>query len=144
MRHLAHSVSYSVVPINFSLLTTTLYSPVITTLAYNDTKSFHDVITGLLCNSHIMFRKHQIHEYIFTGPGWFIRYSNSLRAGRSGDRIPVGARFSASVETGPGTHPASCTTGKQVSLPLVKCLGRRVDFPPPYSAQVKEGVDLYL
>ena len=34
---------------------------------------------------------------------------DSLRAGRSGDRIPVGARFSAPVQTGIGAHPASCT-----------------------------------
>jgi hypothetical protein len=27
--------------------------------------------------------------------------------GRSGDRIPVRARFSAPVQTGPGAHPAS-------------------------------------
>ena len=39
------------------------------------------------------------------------RYSDWLRAGRSGDRIPVGARFSAPVQTGPGPHPASCTMG---------------------------------
>jgi hypothetical protein len=31
-----------------------------------------------------------------------------LRAGRSVDRIPVGARFSAPVHAGPGAHPASC------------------------------------
>ena len=37
------------------------------------------------------------------------RYSDWLRGGRSGDRIPVGARFSAPVQTGPGAHPASCT-----------------------------------
>jgi len=27
------------------------------------------------------------------------------------DPIPVGARFSAPVQTGPGAHPASCTMG---------------------------------
>ena len=32
-------------------------------------------------------------------------------AGRSGDRIPVGARFSAPVQTGPGASPASYTMG---------------------------------
>jgi hypothetical protein len=34
---------------------------------------------------------------------------DSLRAGRSGDRMPVGARFSVSVQARPGDHPASCT-----------------------------------
>jgi len=45
------------------------------------------------------------------GPGKFSRYSNSLWAGRSGDRMLVGARFSAPVQTGPGAHPASYTMG---------------------------------
>ena len=36
-----------------------------------------------------------IYINIYMGPGWFIRYSDSLRAGRFGDRISVGARFSA-------------------------------------------------
>jgi hypothetical protein len=39
------------------------------------------------------------------------RYSDSLQAGRSGDRIPVGARFSAPIQTGHGAHPASYTIG---------------------------------
>ena len=30
----------------------------------------------------------------------------------SGDRIPVDARFSAPVQTSPGTHRASCTVGQ--------------------------------
>ena len=39
------------------------------------------------------------------------RYSDSLRAGRAGDRIPVEARFSAHVQGGPGPHTAFCTIG---------------------------------
>ena len=39
------------------------------------------------------------------------RYSDSIRIGRSGDRIPVEARFSAPVQTGPGAYPASRTIG---------------------------------
>jgi len=44
-------------------------------------------------------------------PEWLSRYNDSLRVGRSGDRIPVEARFPASLHTCPGTHPASCTMG---------------------------------
>jgi hypothetical protein len=53
-----------------------------------------------------------------------------LRAGRSGDRIPVGARFFAHVQTGPGAHPASCTMGTG-SFPGVKRPGRGADHLPP-------------
>ena len=34
---------------------------------------------------------------------------SELQAGRSGDRIPVGARLFPSYQTGPGAHPDSYT-----------------------------------
>ena len=70
-----------------------------------------------------------------------IRYSDSLRAGLSGDRVPVGARFSTPVQTGPAAHPASYTMGT-VSFAGVKRPGRGVDQTPPSSAEVKERVEL--
>ena len=69
-------------------------------------------------------------------------YSDSLRAVRSGDRIPVGARFSSPVQTGPGVHPASYTMGTG-SFPGVKRPRRGFDHPPPSSAEVEGRVELY-
>jgi hypothetical protein len=67
----------------------------------------------------------------------------SMGTGRSGDRIPVWAMFSAHVQTGPGAYPASCTMGTG-SFPGVKRPGRDVDHPLPSSAEVEERVELYL
>ena len=78
-------------------------------------------------------------EQFICGPGYSSRYSDSLRAGQSGDRIPEGAKISAHVKTGPGAHPASCTVGTG-SFPGVKRPGRGVDYPTPSSAEVKERV----
>jgi hypothetical protein len=44
------------------------------------------------------------------------------------DRIPVGARFSAPVQTGPEAHPVSCKMGIG-SFPRVRC-GRGVTLTP--------------
>jgi hypothetical protein len=51
MRQFVYSVRHSLLPINFSLPTVTLYSSVITKLVYNDTifTPFHDVITEFDC-----------------------------------------------------------------------------------------------
>jgi hypothetical protein len=45
------------------------------------------------------------------GPAQLSRYSDSLRAGWSGDQIPVETRFSSPVHRGPGAHPTSYTMG---------------------------------
>jgi hypothetical protein len=62
------------------------------------------------------------------GPGSVVGYSDWLRAGRSGGRIPVEARFSAPVQTSPGAHSASCTKGTG-SFPGVKS-GRGLTLTP--------------
>jgi hypothetical protein len=67
----------------------------------------------------------------------------SLRARPSRDRIPVRARFFAPDHTGSGAHPACCTMGAG-SFPGIKQPGRAVSHPPLSSAEVKEGVQLYL
>jgi hypothetical protein len=41
-------------------------------------------------------------------PGFLSRYRDSLRAGRFGDRITMGARLSATVQTCPEAHTVSC------------------------------------
>ena len=60
--------------------------------------------------------------------GYRSRYSDWLRAGRTGDRILVEARFSAPVQTGPGARPPSCTMGTR-SFQGVKS-GRGVTLTP--------------
>ena len=63
--------------------------------------------------------------------GWTVRGSK-----------PVGARFSAPIQIGPGAHLASCTTVTG-SLPGVKRPGRDVDHTPPSVPEVKERVAVY-
>ena len=48
-----------------------------------------------------------------------------------------GARFFVSVQTGPGTHPASYTMGTG-SFPGVKRPGRGVDHPPHLASRLKK------
>jgi hypothetical protein len=72
------------------------------------------------------------------------RYSERLRAGRPGDRIPVGARFSAPVQTGPGAHPASCTMGTWSFLGVESGRGMTLTPHPLLVPRSKNRVALYL
>jgi len=63
-------------------------------------------------------------------------YSDSLRAGRSGDQIPVEVRFSAPVQIGPRAHPAPYTMGTG-SFPRVKRPGRGIDHSPHLAPRLK-------
>jgi len=77
------------------------------------------------------------------GSGERSRYSDLLWAGRSGDPIPVAARFLAPVTPAlePTQPPVQWVPGL---LPRVKGPERGVDHPPPSSAEAKERVELYL
>ena len=88
--------------------------------AYNapEEKMFSQMYINV--SERLLWYKHIMHR---TWAGYLSRYSDWLRAGRSGDRIPVGRDFPP-VQTGPGAHPASCTMGTG-SFPVVKC-GRGV------------------
>jgi hypothetical protein len=72
------------------------------------------------------------------GPGSSVGIATELRAGRTGDRIPVEARFSAPVQTVPGAHPASCTMGTGSFPGGKEQPGRDADPSPTSSAVVKK------
>jgi hypothetical protein len=60
-----------------------------------------------------------------------------------GIESPWGARFSAPVQTVSVAHAASYTMGTGF-LPGVKRSGRGVDHSLPFSAEVKERVEVYV
>ena len=61
----------------------------------------------------------------------------ALRAGQSGNRIPVEARFTVPVPTGPGAHPASYTMGTGSFLGVKRQM-RGVDHPPHLTPRLKK------
>jgi hypothetical protein len=76
------------------------------------------------------------------GLRWLTRYSDSLRAGRSGDRIPVWVP----LQTCPGGPLTVLYYGYRVSFPErgVKRPGRDVDHAHVSGADGKERVELYF
>jgi hypothetical protein len=76
--------------------------------------------------------------WLIVQPGYHNQYSDSLRDGRTRDRIPGGgARFSAPGPSGPGAHPASCAMDTR-SFPGVKRPGRDVDHPSHLASRLKK------
>jgi hypothetical protein len=84
---------------------------------------------------------------LFVGQDSSVGIATVLWAGRSGDQILVGARFSAPVQAGPGAHTASFIMGTGSFLG-VNWPGHSVYPPPPpphtSSNEVEERVELYL
>jgi len=74
----------------------------------------------------------------FIGLGSVTGYSDWATG--SGDRIQVGARFFAPVQTGPGAHPVSCTMGTGSFPGGKKRPGRDADPSLPSSAVGHERV----
>jgi hypothetical protein len=71
-------------------------------------------------------------------------FHKRLWAGRSGDRIPVKARFSAPVQTGPEAHPSLLYNGYRVFPGGKLRPGCDANPSPPSNAEVKNRVELYL
>jgi len=80
---------------------------------------------------------------LWATPGLYRDHFTFLLTGWSGDRFPVGTRFSTPGQTGPGAHPASYTMGIG-SLPGVKRPGSGFDHQPLSSAKVEGRVELYI
>lgn len=75
-------------------------------------------------------------SYIF--PEQLSRYSESLMAGRYGDRTPVKARLPALIQTDPVVLPASFTVGMG-SMSGTKLTGCGVNLPPYLALRLKKG-----
>jgi hypothetical protein len=72
------------------------------------------------------------------------RYSSSIRALRSGDRIPVGSEIFCTRPDRPWSPSNHFYSELSLSFQGVKRLGRGTDQPIPSSAEVNEKVQPYL
>jgi hypothetical protein len=80
-------------------------------------------------NIHFKINPFKALWFHYVPPALTLENSTFYPHSASGDRIPVRARFSAPVQTGPGAYPAFYTTGTG-SFPGVKRPGRGVDHQP--------------
>jgi hypothetical protein len=94
----------------------------------------HLVEVHTMCGSVVScFRTLDSRQASRTNKARMAHYSDSLRAGRSGDRIPLRASFSTPVQTDPRAHLATYTIGAGL-FPGAKRPGSGVDNPPPSRA----------
>jgi len=79
-------------------------------------------------SKHVALIKYTYASCFDCGPVSVVGISNGYGLDGPGIESRWGARFSAPVQTGPGTHPASCTMGTG-SFPGVKS-GRGLTLTP--------------
>ena len=90
------------------------------------------------------FRMFILFPMLGCGPGYLIRYSDSLWVGRSGDRILLGGEIFCTRPDRPWGPPRLLYNGYRVTFPGVKQPELGVDHPPESSSEVRERVELYL
>ena len=79
-----------------------------------------------------------VQSFFKNGPGQLSGYSDSLQGRRFENRIPVGARFSAPVQTGLGGPSSLLYNGYRLSFPGVNWPRRGVDHPPHLAPRLKK------
>jgi hypothetical protein len=82
--------------------------------------------------------RNKLFHIVATSRSW-AETAQSVIATVYGDRIPVWARFSMLVQTGPRAQSALYRIFARMKRP-----GRGFDHPPPYSAKVNDKVELYF
>jgi hypothetical protein len=104
------------------------------------TQTHTHISASLVCTSLLLIRI----TYSLIWAGEHSQYSNWLRAGRSGDWIPVGSEIFRTCPDRPWGPPSLLYNGYQVFPGGKEQPGRDADLSPPSSAVGHERVELYL
>jgi len=96
------------------------------------------------CLEHFFFFAANIYGFLTLFAIEFMWCNNGITWTVRGSNPGGGSRFSASVQTGPGAHSASCTMGTGCFPGGKERPGRDADPSPPSSAVGHERLELYL